>query len=244
MTQSNNHDGHLARNRALSGESRVQILGALRREGRALDARELSPLVGLHASTVRFHLQALEEAGLVERRVERKGRPGRPRVAYLAAASEDPSESAHRYLLLSRILASSIAGKVEDPGALARDAGRAWGRRIAKERGLPERPSTEEAIRALTAMLGDLGFAPEVEAERPESSIWLRRCPFREVAETNPDVVCSVHLGLMQGALSEWRTALRAESLEPFVEPDRCRARLARHRGARARAAVSKGSSR
>jgi predicted ArsR family transcriptional regulator len=28
------------------------------------------------------------------------------------------------------------------------------------------------------------------------------RCPFREIAEARPDVVCSVHLGLMRGALS------------------------------------------
>jgi predicted ArsR family transcriptional regulator len=226
---STTHGGELVRNRALAAKSRVRILGALRGQGgRPLDARELSALVGLHASTIRFHLQALEDAGLVERRVEREGLPGRPRVAYVAVSRDDPSESAHRYMLLSRILASSLAGKVKDPAALAREAGRDWGRTIARERGLPERPSTEQAMRALTAMLQDLGFSPETETEGPGGSIWLRRCPFREVAETDPDVVCSVHLGLMQGSLSEWRAELEAESLEPFVEPDRCRARFSK----------------
>lgn len=224
--QSTGEDGELLRNRALAGVSRVRILEALRREGRALDAPELSALVRLHASTIRFHLQALEEAGLVERRTERLGRPGRPRVAYRAAATEHPSESARRYLLLSRILASSLAGKVQDPGELAREAGQAWGRTMAEERGACLRPSAEEAMRALAAMLEELGFAPEIEAEGPEEAMSLWRCPFREVAETNPDVVCSVHLGLMQGTLAEWRAGLRVDGLDPFVEPDRCRARF------------------
>ncbi len=218
-------DSELLRNRALAGESRVRILEALRREGRALDATELSALVDLHPSTIRFHLQALEEAGLVERRTERLGRPGRPRVAYRAAA-EPPSESARGYLLLSRILASSLAGKVQDPGELAREAGQAWGRTMVEEREVLLRPSAEEAMRALATMLEELGFAPEIEAEGPEAAMSLRRCPFREVAETNPEVVCSVHLGLMQGALAEWRAGLRADGLDPFVEPDRCRARF------------------
>jgi predicted ArsR family transcriptional regulator len=235
------HGGELLKNRALAGESRVRILEALRRERRALDAHELSARVDLHPSTVRFHLQALEDAGLVDRTVEREGRPGRPRVAYAALVPEDPVESAERYLLLSRILASSIAGRVADPGGLAREAGREWGRAIAREGGLAVPPSMEEAVRALMAMLEDLGFAPQIEADGPEPSVWLRRCPFRDVAETNPDVVCSVHLGLMQGALSGWRAALRAESLEPFVQPDLCRARFSERRR-RARRTRSRGS--
>lgn len=219
-------DRDVRRNRALGGESRVRILKALRPGGRPMDASELAPLVGLHVSTVRFHLQELEEAGLIERRVERLGRPGRPRVAYRVVATEDPSEPARRYLLLSRILAGSLAGKVQDPAALAREAGEAWGRSMAEERGTTVPLSMEAAMQALAAMLDELGFSPEIEATGPGRSISLHRCPFREVAEENPEVVCSVHLGLMRGALSEWRAALRADELEPFVEPNRCLARF------------------
>ena len=228
-------DRDVRRNRALGGESRVRILEALRPGRRPRDASELAPLVGLHVSTIRFHLQALEEAGLIERRVERLGRPGRPRVAYRAIATEDPSERAQRYLLLSRILAASLAGRVQDPAALAREAGEAWGRSMAEERGTPVPLSTEAAMQALAAMLDELGFSPEIEVTGPGRSISLHRCPFREIAEENPQVVCSVHLGLMRGALSQWRSPLRADELEPFVEPDRCVARFS-ERGRRPKA--------
>ncbi len=218
-------DAERLRNRALAAQSRVRILEFLHREGRALDTSELSALVGLHPSTIRFHLQALEGAGLVQRRTERLGRPGRPHVAF-AAAAEPPSRSAGGFELLSRILASSLSGKVQDPADLAREAGQAWGRTIAEERRAPLRPGGGEAMRTLATMLEDLGFAPEIETDGPVAAISLRRCPFGEVAEADPGVVCSVHFGLMQGALAAWRAGLRVDGLEPFVEPDRCRARF------------------
>ncbi len=155
-------------------------------------------------------------------------RPGRPRVAYVGVAGDEP-ESARRYLLLSRILASSIAGRVPGPAEVAGDAGMEWGRAVARERGLPRGPEAD--LRQLAAMLEDLGFAPEVEAGGETTTIWLGRCPFREAAESNPEVVCAVHLGLMRGALSEWGSGLRAERLEPFVEPGRCRAVLSEGTG-------------
>ena len=55
----------------------------------------------------------------------------------------------------------------------------------------------------------------------------LRRCPFREVAENHQDVVCPLHLGLMQGALAQMRAPVTADRLEPFAEPSLCIAYLA-----------------
>jgi predicted ArsR family transcriptional regulator len=67
---------------------------------------------------------------------------------------------------------------------------------------------------------------PELVQSGKRREIWLRHCPFREVAEAHRDVVCAVHLGLMQGALAEMRAPLTADRLEPFVEPSLCVARL------------------
>ncbi len=39
-------------------------------------------------------------------------------------------------------------------------------------------------------------------------------------------MVCEIHLGLMQGALGELRAPVEAVSLEPFVSPNLCVARL------------------
>jgi predicted ArsR family transcriptional regulator len=54
----------------------------------------------------------------------------------------------------------------------------------------------------------------------------LRQCPFREVAQQHQDVVCALHLGLMQGALAQMRAPVTADRLEPFAEPGLCVAHL------------------
>jgi predicted ArsR family transcriptional regulator len=69
-------------------------------------------------------------------------------------------------------------------------------------------------------MLGRLGFAPD--ADHGTRRIALRSCPFLELAETSTQVVCPIHLGLMQGAFEVWRAPVTVESLEAFAEPDLC----------------------
>jgi predicted ArsR family transcriptional regulator len=46
------------------------------------------------------------------------------------------------------------------------------------------------------------------------------------VATENPRLVCSAHLGLLRGALSETGVPLIATELDPLVEPSLCVAHL------------------
>jgi predicted ArsR family transcriptional regulator len=46
------------------------------------------------------------------------------------------------------------------------------------------------------------------------------------VAEQHPDVVCAMHLGLLQGVLEQSRAPVTAANLQPFAEPGSCVARL------------------
>ena len=42
-------------------------------------------------------------------------------------------------------------------------------------------------------------------------------------------VVCSLHLGMLQGALAKMRAPVTADQMEAFAEPSLCVARLAAH---------------
>ena len=53
----------------------------------------------------------------------------------------------------------------------------------------------------------------------PPAVIRLRHCPFLELAEGYDQLVCAIHLGLMQGALSGLGAPVTASRLEPFAEP-------------------------
>jgi predicted ArsR family transcriptional regulator len=206
------------------GGRRAEILRALRDAGEPLGIAEIAARVGVHLNTVRFHLDALVAAGTVERTRAELGTPGRPPQLYRAAQGMDPAGPRH-YRVLAEVLVAALADD-PDPVGRATEAGRVWGEREAS--GLAAGDAADESARAdastdlLIGMLDDLGFAPERDEAEAPSRIGLRSCPFLELAVDHADVVCPVHLGLMQGAMSAWRSPVSVDGLDRFVEPDLC----------------------
>lgn len=208
------------------GDSRAQVLAALQGHPDGASVAEISEQVGLHPNTTRFHLDGLVEQHLAARESEQRDAPGRPRMLY--HASSDSTQTGRRsYRLLAEILTSYLATQTPQASEAARQAGSAWGRFLT-DRPAPFREvDTAAAIQQLTAILDDIGFAPEAMTEDGEQRILLHHCPFREVAEGHPEVACAVHLGLMRGVLSELNAPVEAAALDAFVEPNLCVTRLA-----------------
>jgi predicted ArsR family transcriptional regulator len=181
--------------------------------------------VGLHHNTVRSHLELLVQAGLATRRAEERSVPGRPRVVFEAMKDEAALEPS-RYELLAKILTSYLAGSAKDPSAAATELGQAWGSYLTERPAPFDRISREEAVGRLLDQFAGLGFQPEMASDQEGDRMLLHRCPFREIAQARPDVVCSIHLGLMRGALAELGAPVAAIKLLPFVEPSLCVAYL------------------
>jgi len=222
-------DPALRTHKALGDVSRFRILEELRGRG-PLDSRQLGRLVGLHPNTVRSHADQLIEAGLVRAVTATAAGRGRPRVLYEAIPDSAPVQQGG-YRLLAQILAGYLAS-VDQPQAVAESAGRAWGRYLAEKPQPFAGVSEEEATERVVQLFRELGFMPEaVEGDSGDRKILLHRCPFREVAQSNQQVVCAVHLGMLKGALAEMGAPLEAALLEPFVEPTLCAAHLRRSRG-------------
>ena len=199
---------------------RADVLAMLRDADEPLSIAAIAAELGVHLNTARFHLDALLAGGQIRRVAPDHAKPGRPPQLFAAVRGMDPG-GARRYELLAAVLADSVS-RADDPVAQAVAAGRHLGVRLAQ----PRRAAAQsEPVGQLVELLDDLGFAPERDADGRR--IGLRHCPFLEVARTQPDVVCRVHLGLMQGATESWDVALTVEELVPFVEPDRCVAELA-----------------
>ena len=199
--------------------SRARILETLAAAGRAARRPELGARVGLHPNTVRWHLGVLADAGFVSSSTEPPTRPGRPRVVF--TADRGAAEGREDYRLLAAILAGSLSG-TETGAAAAEQAGAAWGRFLVERPRPFARLSAGDAADQVVRLLDEHGFEPE----RENGDVLMRRCPFRDLAEQHGDVVCSVHLGLIRGALAETGAPVTATRLEPFVEPGLCRARL------------------
>jgi predicted ArsR family transcriptional regulator len=202
--------GHVA-----VGLRRREVLARLRESDRPLSAQQVAAQSGLHVNTVRFHLDGLVTDGLAKRASEERVIPGRPRILYTVAAEVPGPRS---FALLAEIL-TGLVTSLDGAGPAAIEAGRAWGRHLV------DRPAPSQRVR-LDRVLDAIGFQPEVRTGSDGTEVLLHHCPFREVAERHTDVICAIHLGLMQGALDELRAPLQATSLEPLVSPNLCVARL------------------
>lgn len=210
------------------GESRSVVLDLLRSAGSPLGVQEVAARTGLHVNTVRFHLEGLARAGLARRQAEERDRPGRPRVVY-EAVPDETGAGTRSYRLLAEMLAGLVAHAVPDPAEAARDAGRVWGRYLTEAPPPFHRTEADDAARRLAKVMSDVGFVADVAPPTaPGPHVRLRHCPFKEIAEHRREVVCPMHLGLMQGALEQMRAPFGAERLEPLVEPSLCLAHLSR----------------
>jgi predicted ArsR family transcriptional regulator len=207
---------------------RAEVLDALHEADMPLGVADVAGRVGIHVNTARFHLDALVAAGAVVRALEQPSGPGRPRTVYALRPGMDRG-GARSYRLLAQILLSYLSSAGPDAGEAAGQAGRAWGGFLAGRPPPFQDLTGEEATARLTALLAGLGFAPEPRGDVPVPGvIRLRHCPFLELAEGYGQLVCRIHLGLMQGALAELRAPVTAARLEPFAEPGACLAHLER----------------
>lgn len=208
------------------GPRRTEVLEVLRAAGEPLGVREVAGRTGVHPNTARFHLDALVSAGLAARAPQSRPSPGRPSFGYQTVGSGTVSEQ-RQYRLLAEMLASLIEGLLPEPGQAAAEAGREWGRYLTEQPAPYQRIAAGEAIGRLVAVLAEIGFAPQAAVSGVHRQVRLQRCPFREVAENRQDVVCQLHLGLMQGVLDQMRAPVMAQRIQPFAEPSLCIAYLA-----------------
>jgi len=203
-------------------DRRAEVLDRLRAAVEPLAAAQVAEQVGLHVNTARFHLDGLVRVGLAEREAEQRHSPGRPRMLYRASARE-PETRGYRWLAE---MLTGLVSTLDDPGSAATEAGRMWGRHLVERSAPYERVAVAEAIARLEEMLDAAGFRPEVHEDEDGPQIRLRHCPFGEIAARHTDVVCRLHLGLMQGALAEQRAPVDVRRLDPLVEPGLCVAQL------------------
>jgi predicted ArsR family transcriptional regulator len=211
MKNPNPAGGHRGRRR--------DVLETVRASADPLSILDIAERLGVHPNTVRFHLNVLVENGQVEHAEPTAARPGRPALLFRAPSGMDPA-GPRNYRLLAEILAENVASQ-PDPAGRAIEAGRAWGLRRTAPTG-HGRPDRSEAITRLMAMLDDLGFAPDHDPGHRPDRIGLRHCPFLEVASDRPQVICSLHLGLMEGTMDALDAPLTIEQLQPYAEPDLC----------------------
>jgi predicted ArsR family transcriptional regulator len=181
--------------KALGDETRFSMYEELVGATTALTATQLAERLGLHANTVRIHLERLREAGLVDVEAVHRGTVGRPQHVYsLAPGAPGLGFDPPSYTLLAGLLAS-IAERVGAEADDARAAGDAWGVEAGR------RTRARSCVKALAGEMARLGFDPSNEQHGPLTDMAFLHCPFRDLAEAYPELVCNVHRGICEGVV-------------------------------------------
>jgi len=210
--------------KALADDTRFAVYRELATSTAALSAQDLADRLGVHANTVRLHLERLRDVGLVDAEPVHRGTVGRPQHLYfLAAGAPGLGFDPPAHALLAGLLAALAERIGADPDDAA-DTGHAWG----VEAGA--RTRTRSCLRALETELTRLGFEPSTEPGDGTSEggarIEFLHCPFRELAEAYPELVCNLHRGLCEGVVDR----VGGGSVEEFAtlyDPEPCHVTVA-----------------
>src|SRR5437879_4935855 len=183
--------------KALGDNTRYAIYLELARSAAPLSTIEIAETLGLHPNTVRPHLERMREVGLLEVEVEARGSVGRPQHRY-SLAPDAPSLGLEpaAFPLLARMLVGAAAGagvSGDDAAAASREQGRV----------LAAQAGRGSCADALTKALDELGFDPAAANDGERATIAFAHCPYRELAEAHPELVCHLHRGLVEGFVEE-----------------------------------------
>lgn len=184
---------------------------------------ELADAAGVHPNTVRSHLDRLEKAGVLAVDSLRRGGRGRPTKQYRlrepVEAGSAPAGDTPRLLMKAIVSLSQRAD-----GQSAVDVATEEGFRLGRELGERFVPAEGDEHDWMVDFLDHLSFAPRIRDGHGRTEIDLLHCPFwGGPAEENGDVVCSFHLGMLQGAVETAGQDPQTVELAPFVDSCCCR---------------------
>lgn len=229
MEESGQH--RLALLKALGDNTRYAIYLELARSAAPRSTAEVAESLDLHPNTVRPHLERMRDVGLLAVETDGRGGVGRPQHFY-SLAPDAPSLGLEPppMPLLARLLAGVAASAGVSPEEAA-EVGREQGRQAALGAG-PTAPLDDDAslsacVPALADELARLGFDPAVAGDDEAVSIAFTHCPFAEVAQSHPEIVCHLHRGMVEGFV-EVSGGAGVERFRTLLDRSPCRVELSR----------------
>jgi predicted ArsR family transcriptional regulator len=174
----------------LTAPTTSRVFAAIADARRPLPTAAVAERTGVHPNSARFHLARLLEAGLLELGADRSGGRGRPRRLWSVASDASPGGKApEAYRELASFLSRSVGGSA-DARAEGRRIGAEIGAGSGVDNGTPE---------ALGSALSAMGFQPRRHDAGNRTEFTLCNCPYRDVAGSNPGIVCALHRGVAEG---------------------------------------------
>jgi predicted ArsR family transcriptional regulator len=190
-------------------------------QGRPVSRDEASEELHIPRHNVKFHLDRLEDEGLLAVEYHRpEGRrgpgAGRPAKFYRRAPRQIAISLPERHydvagqLMAQAITATRSGGRL---AAALQDAARTYGRGLA-ERAVARvkaRASRKALVHAVQEVLAESGYEPHASA----CGLVLSNCPFHTLAQEHTALVCGMNHDLLTGLVDELPAARLRADLEP-----------------------------
>jgi predicted ArsR family transcriptional regulator len=126
-------------------------------------------------------------------------------------------------LLATMLAAAAAIGGVDSEQAA--DAGFVTGLDQGEAAGMQRKTSAARCVSALTDQLAALGFDPAVGEDGASATVAFTHCPFQELAEAFPDLVCHLHRGMVEGFVNV-PEEVRVTDFHTLADRDPCRVEL------------------
>lgn len=192
---------------ALAEPVRRSLYRHVASETEPVSREQAAAALGLALHTVKFHLDRLVEAGLLEvefRRLSGRTGPGagRPSKLYRRSAVEvSVSLPERRYDVAGEVLAAAVDRSLAEAAPVAellpevaREVGRRIGAEYAEEAGVDD---GADGLARTSDVLGRYGYEPVVL----DHELCLANCPFDRLAAQHTQLVCGMNHDLIEGVL-------------------------------------------
>ncbi len=196
-------------------DSRVRIRQVVEAATSPMTVEMIVAATGLHANTVRGHLDVLLAGDVITREPAESPGRGRPRWLYRAAFPK-----ASPFQFLAHALTVQLARA--DSAEFADDAAERWSKALPD---LPVAFSPDEAVAEATDALNRLGF--NATASPVGDAISVTGCPYAALVDDNP-VICDIHTALVVRLLDQTGQPVTLDSMDIWARKGMCVARLKR----------------
>lgn len=205
--------------KTLGDNTRYAIYLEIARSASPLATADIASSLGLHPNTVRPHLERMRDVGLLDVRVDVRTGRGRPQHLYSVAA-DAPSLGLEPPVFPT--LARMLLRLAETAGLDAEDAADAG-----REQGHVEstRCKVDGDVERMVDHLARFGFDPEIVSDDDDSfTVCFSNCPFADLARANPDLICSLHRGILEGFVDD--SSLSVVNFRSVADRQPCQADL------------------
>jgi predicted ArsR family transcriptional regulator len=220
-------ESQLSRVASLGEPVRRKLYRYVAAQSEPVNREQAASVVKVAHHVAKFHLDRLEQDGLLEaeyRRPSGRTGPGAGRPAkYYRRSSQDVEITLpeRHYDLAGRLMAEAITSSAalgipvaEALGTAARAAGHQLGSQLADP--VADGPGRSGVLESVCEVLEDNGYQPNAGPD----CITLANCPFSALAQEYTELVCGMNLDLVTGLLDAAGNAGLQAHLEPA--PGRC----------------------